>query len=312
MNEAQQPTGVELDESPQVDKLVAALAKAQAAFTHADPSRTAQLTKDGKKRKYATLADVFDAARPHLSANGLAVVQHPSTSRDGIILTTWLMHESGQWMRSRMEFPRPDSDRMSLIQALGTALSYARRYAYAAIVGVAVEDDDGESAERPSYRREDDGEPPTPDVFPRFGPAAGQPIRGADAKHLETYANAMVSALADPERARFKASNEALLDAIRKEQERQRPSSGPAASVYQAALALIQAASHPKRVTDVVNRAVSSGKLSPDEREALEVAALRRAGDLAKPADTPPGGVPDPRDQGSPAVDDDRGEEAPF
>lgn len=98
--------GVDADESPERDKLAAALAKAQGAMTHADPSRTAKITKDGTaKRRYATLADVMDAGRPALAANGLAVIQHPSGGAGGLVLTTWLIHESGQWMRSRLSVP---------------------------------------------------------------------------------------------------------------------------------------------------------------------------------------------------------------
>lgn len=296
MSESNAPLGVEMDETPQIDKLAAALAKAQAAMTHADPSRTAAVTKDGtKKRKYATLADVMDAARPHLSANGLCVVQHPTTGNGSIILTTWLIHESGQWMRSRMEFPRPDSQQMSLIQALGTALTYARRYAYAAIVGVAVEDDDGEGAERPGEGRHDSGPVLT---FP-FGKNKDQPIQGAAVKDLEWWAKTTRENIADPAKASYRASNEALLKAVETELERQTrkpdvlPSGAqllgdkpPPADAYEEACRLLRTAPSMERVSQVMRRAHDSGKMTPDQLKGLDVVADKRLAELKSP---PPG-----------------------
>jgi hypothetical protein len=284
--------GVEMDETTRLEKLAAALAKAQASMEHADPSRTAAVTKDGsKRRKYATLADVMDAARPHLAANGLCVVQHPTTGSGSIILTTWLIHESGQWMRSRMEFPRPDSQQMSLIQALGTALSYARRYAYAAIVGVAVEDDDGEGAERPTGRREEERDE-APTHFPNFGPAKGEAIRGAELRHLEVYAEAMRKALADPERERFKASNRALLGAIETEiarlatmgapaaVEAAKENAAPGAPVYDQAMAFLKGAEAPGKVDEALRRA--KAKVTSIEFAALETVGRQRKEALAR------------------------------
>jgi hypothetical protein len=216
--------GVEADESPQLDKLAAALAKAQAAVAHADPSRTAKITKDGTaKRKYATLADVMDAGRPALAANGLAVVQHPSGGEGGLVLTSWLLHESGQWMRSRLSVPYAASQAMSETQALGSAITYCRRYAYAAICGVAVEDDDAESTKSAEDGQGNTTEAvPLPTTFPPFGKGQGQPIAGAQVSELEWYAARMREGIVDPEKARFKGKNEAMLKAIEAELARQR------------------------------------------------------------------------------------------
>ena len=61
----------------------------------------------------------------------------------GITLRTTLAHKSGQWIASELTLP---NDRMGGIQGMGSALTYARRYALAAMVGVAQDDDDGEGA----------------------------------------------------------------------------------------------------------------------------------------------------------------------
>jgi hypothetical protein len=97
----------------------------------------------GKASKYADLASVWDACREALGKHGLAVIQSPSTETDGegirVILTTRLCHSSGEWLEGSAS-ARPAS---GLPQAVGSAITYLRRYALASFVGVAPEDDDG-------------------------------------------------------------------------------------------------------------------------------------------------------------------------
>jgi hypothetical protein len=126
--------------SDTINELAAALAKAQAAIKGA--------TKDSDnpffKSKYADLASVREACNGPLTANGLSVVQTPSTTPDGeVSVTTLLLHTSGQWIADTLTLsPKDDGP-----QAMGSAITYARRYALAAFTGVAPEDDDAEAAE---------------------------------------------------------------------------------------------------------------------------------------------------------------------
>src|SRR5487761_429352 len=124
--------------SEQINELAAALAKAQGEITGA--------LKDSAnpffKSKYADLASCWDACRAALSKNGLSVTQFPTTEATVTLLMTSLLHSSGQWMRSSLLVqPKDDTP-----QAMGSALTYARRYALTAIVGVAQVDDDGNAA----------------------------------------------------------------------------------------------------------------------------------------------------------------------
>ena len=124
--------------SENLNELAAALAKAQGEITGA--------LKDSAnpffKSKYADLASCWDACRAALSKNGLAVIQCPTTEATGTYLVTTLLHSSGQWMRSSLIVsPKDDTP-----QAMGSALTYARRYALTAMVGVAQVDDDGNAA----------------------------------------------------------------------------------------------------------------------------------------------------------------------
>lgn len=95
------------------------------------------------KSKYVDLPGVWEAIRPLLAKNGLSVVQTFTASADGPTIVTTLMHKSGQWVSSELFLKPAKSDP----QGVGSAITYGRRYALAAMVGVvADEDDDGNAA----------------------------------------------------------------------------------------------------------------------------------------------------------------------
>ena len=133
-------------QSREINELATALAKAQGQIKGA----TKDTTNPHFKSKYADLSSVWDACREPLSKNGLSVIQYGASNGAGYVIRTRLMHSSGQWMEG--ETPCIISGRATNeMQALGSAITYARRYGLAAIVGVAPEDDDGEgAAKRPS------------------------------------------------------------------------------------------------------------------------------------------------------------------
>ena len=94
------------------------------------------------KSKYADLASIWHAIREALTSNGLSVLQEPSTEGNKVRITTTLIHTSGEYVRSLLEVPAVRVDP----QGIGSAITYARRYALGAIVGIAPEDDDGNAA----------------------------------------------------------------------------------------------------------------------------------------------------------------------
>jgi hypothetical protein len=99
------------------------------------------------KSRYADLESVWSACRSLLAANGLSIMQFPGEYLDGCMpLTTIIAHESGEWIGQEMSVPiaKPDP------QGAGSALTYMRRYALAAVVGVVQADDDGNSASQSS------------------------------------------------------------------------------------------------------------------------------------------------------------------
>jgi len=121
--------------SEQINEIATALAKAQGEIESA--------AKDSKNphfnTKYADLASVRAAIKTPLSANGIAVIQGVSTSEAGVHIETMLAHTSGQFIAETLTIPLGNKRDA---QAVGSAVSYGRRYALMAIVGVAADDDD--------------------------------------------------------------------------------------------------------------------------------------------------------------------------
>lgn len=128
-----------MEMSENINELAAALAKAQAELNNAKKSSNNPYFKS----KYADLAEVLDTCREVLSKNGLSVIQPVgAVSEQTIEVTTVLMHSSGQWVKSKTNMPMVKLDP----QAAGSAITYARRYSLAAMVGISQADDDGEGA----------------------------------------------------------------------------------------------------------------------------------------------------------------------
>ncbi len=143
------------EQSVTIGALAKALAAAQGVMTGAK--------KDSEnpafRSKYADLAAVWDACRAALSSNGLAVIQTTELQgMEGVCVVTTIAHESGEWMRGRMFIPATKKD----AHGFGSACTYARRFALAAIVGVSPEDDDGRAAADMPRQQRGPIKPPTP------------------------------------------------------------------------------------------------------------------------------------------------------
>lgn len=140
--------------SESIAELVAALAKAQGAMVAAAKSNT----NPHFKSKYADLASVWDAIREPLSANGLSVLQPVTAEGAAVTVTTILAHSSGQFISEVLTMTATQNTP----QGVGSAITYGRRYALSALVGVAADaDDDGNAASASDGReaREQDARP---------------------------------------------------------------------------------------------------------------------------------------------------------
>lgn len=128
-----------MTQSTSIGALAAALAKAQGAMKAAHKDANNPFFKS----KYADLSSVWEACRAALAANGLAVCQITDGTADALSLTTTLLHASGEWLSGTYPIKPVKNDP----QGVGSAITYARRYALAAMVGVVADDDDGEAAQ---------------------------------------------------------------------------------------------------------------------------------------------------------------------
>ena len=106
------------------------------------------------KAKYANLGSILKEINPILAKNALSVLQIPF---DEFSLATMLLHSSGQFMRSvstirpqdavvRRGTTAADDVRAITPQAYGSALTYQRRYALAALLSICIDDDDDGNA----------------------------------------------------------------------------------------------------------------------------------------------------------------------
>lgn len=136
-----------MNTSEQIGDIAAALAKAQAELKN--PAKTSE--NPHFRNRYADLASGLDAIRPVLSKHGLALAQMTFVEGDMLLLDTRLIHAgSGQWLRSVYPVSRLGMKH----QEGGSSMTYARRYAGFALVGIAGadDDDDGNEAQKVDTR----------------------------------------------------------------------------------------------------------------------------------------------------------------
>lgn len=143
------PTAAPVEEvfhSEGLADLATALAKAQAEIRPA----AKDAVNPHFKSKYADLAAVWEVVRGPITKNGLSIVQIPSAEAAKVTVTTMLLHTSGQWIRSRLTMIAAQNTP----QGIGSCITYARRYALSAVLGVAAEiDDDGNAASAAQPRK---------------------------------------------------------------------------------------------------------------------------------------------------------------
>jgi hypothetical protein len=132
--------------SETIGAIAAALAKAQGELTNPEKSLTATVAvaaagESTRSFRYASLASGLDIVRKCLGQHEIATIQTTAIDRDvgQIRLTTLLAHASGEWIAS--DWPVCPIEDIAVPKRMGAALTYARRYALFALVGIAGEDD---------------------------------------------------------------------------------------------------------------------------------------------------------------------------
>src|SRR6266850_2233350 len=132
--------------SESIGAIAAALAKAQGQLTNPEKSLTAIIRspfprESDRTFRYASLANGLDIVRKSLGQHEIATIQTTAIDNEigQIRLTTILAHASGEWIAS--DWPVCPVAQTNTPHLMGAALSYARRYALFALVGIAGEDD---------------------------------------------------------------------------------------------------------------------------------------------------------------------------
>lgn len=131
-----------MKKSPQINELSKALTLVQGKIEDAKTDST----NPHFKSRYPSLASVYASCRKLLSEHGIAIVQSPSVTEKGEVrITTLMAHVSDQFIEDSFDLMPKDKSP----QAYGSAVSYGRRYALMAMIGIASDDDDGSSASTP-------------------------------------------------------------------------------------------------------------------------------------------------------------------
>lgn len=128
-----------MKKSQSIVELSTALALAQAEMSN--PAKNAK--NPFFKSSYADLAEVINISKPTLAKFGLSIIQMPYAMNGHVGVETMIIHKTGEYISSRLNMPlgaKKDA------QAVGSAITYARRYSLAAMAGIAQEDDDGNNA----------------------------------------------------------------------------------------------------------------------------------------------------------------------
>lgn len=195
-----------------MEQLAKALASAQAEF--------GTVPQSGKnpfhKSTYSTIEDYVNAAKPVLAKNGLSISQAPNLLEGQFVLTTILMHESGEHIVSNQPIFAAKQD----AQSMGSAITYARRYAYGAVLGMAsgdFDDDGNAAAAKPTQQAN-----PPKSQSPAKSPAPPSPNktgRGTPNQTIEERVNAVphlggLTALYDGMKGEIEAMEKAEQDKV--------------------------------------------------------------------------------------------------
>ena len=133
------PEYISIDDwkSSKIDKLAGSLAKAQSEMGGVAKGKTNPFYKSS----YADINSCIEACMPALNKHGLSISQgNRFCATTGYYITTMLLHESGQWLKSEIRIPLTNKKDA---QEIGSACTYGRRYGLTSMVGLAQVDDDG-------------------------------------------------------------------------------------------------------------------------------------------------------------------------
>ena len=129
-----------LETSQTIQELSKALVQFHANLKEPKNSKT---VKSGKfSYGYIELPDLVNELRPQLAAQGLMLMQAPYSHDNCLGVETMLLHSSGEFIKSKFCSNEPNGG----AQAVGSQITYFRRYAILSVLGLGQDDDDGKAA----------------------------------------------------------------------------------------------------------------------------------------------------------------------
>lgn len=163
------------------------IAKALVAFS----ADVKPIEKDGTnphfRSEYATLDNIIDETKPLLQKHGLTVMQFPGGDGERITVRTMILHNSGEWIESEpltLKAVKTDP------QGAGSAITYGRRYSYAAALSLSLgDDDDGNAASTPpraTQQTPQTNTPPSTQNAPQGQQSAPMMVTDAQVKYIGT------------------------------------------------------------------------------------------------------------------------------
>ena len=195
--------------SPSIGALATAMNRVQAEIE--DPAKNKKVDAGRRAYRYADLPGVLDVVRPELAKHGLAVVQCPCELDGEAALTTVLAHgASGEWLETTIRLRPVQGDP----QSVGSALTYARRYALLSLFGIAADDDDdGKAASQPA-RSQQQQQPEAADNHPL---RARYAMRLGQCKSRDEYLAICAEVAADVKGGRLTEADRLALAPVAKE-----------------------------------------------------------------------------------------------
>ena len=178
-------------QSATIGKLTDALSKFQGSVKQPKLNKSVKVsTKDGRSYsfQYADLGACISAAAPELQKNGLAVIQ----TIQGQVLVTTLSHSSGEFINSQMPLNQQTLFSTSF-QSIGSMITYMKRYAYCAILGIVADEDDDANAACGNQVEYNDGKQSTAKTARQAATNAKGGVTGAQLKGFMSEMNAKQS-----------------------------------------------------------------------------------------------------------------------
>jgi hypothetical protein len=262
--------------SETIGAIAAALAKAQGELSNPEKSLSATIRspfpREGDRTfRYASLASGLDIVRKSLGQQEIATVQTTAIDQPSgqIKLTTLLAHASGEWISS--EWPVCAVSEMAAPHRMGAALTYARRYALFAMVGIAGEDDLD-----------------APDILVEPSPAINAPPRADRSGHtIQRPANGTVHRPRHPKPVLPPAQSASLRDELLAEMADLKDGEALALWAHRRLPAKNALAADDARIIDTATRRILEICREPELDRADEVAALALA--MSQTTDIMPG-----------------------